>query len=89
MFDEQIEAQAGVGLLHRRNFWYLGEALLCLKRIRAKTDLPVMITLAFRGSNQTDDDVTAPKCARRLHDAGADIVGINCMRDPRTDVSPD
>ena len=82
MFDEQIDAQAGVDFFIGETFWYFGEALLCLERIKAKTDLPTMITLAFRGSNQTDDDVTAGECAERLVDAGADIVGINCMRDP-------
>ena len=82
MFDEQIDAQAGVDFFIGETFWYFGEALLCLERIKVKTDLPVMITLSFRGSNQTDDDVTAGECAKRLHDAGADIVGVNCMRDP-------
>ena len=82
MLDEQIEAQAGVDFFIGETFWYFGEALLCLERIKAKTDLPAMITLSFRGSNQTDDDVTAAECAKRLHDAGADIVGVNCMNDP-------
>ena len=82
MFDEQIDAQEGVDFFIGETFWYLGEALLCLERIKAKTNIPAMITLAFRGSNQTDDDVAAAECAKRLVDAGADIVGINCMRDP-------
>ena len=82
MFDEQIDAQEGVDFFIGETFWYLGEALLCLERIKANTNMPAMITLAFRGSNQTDDDVAAAECAKRLVDAGADIVGINCMRDP-------
>ena len=82
MFDEQIDAQAGVDFFIGETFWYLGEALLCLERIKAKTDLPSMITMSFRGSNRTDDDVTTAECAKRLTDAGADIVGVNCMRDP-------
>ncbi|MCZ6679006.1 MAG: homocysteine S-methyltransferase family protein [Candidatus Poribacteria bacterium] len=82
MFDEQIEAQAGVDFFIGETFWHFSEALLCLERIKAKTDLPAMITLAFRGSNHTDDGVTASECAKRLRDAGADIVGVNCMRDP-------
>jgi betaine-homocysteine S-methyltransferase len=83
MFDEQIEAQEGVDFFIGETFWHLGEALLCLERIKAKTALPAMLTLAFRGGNKTDDGVTAGECARRLHDAGADIVGANCMRDPQ------
>jgi betaine-homocysteine S-methyltransferase len=82
MFDEQIEAQEGVDFFIGETFWHLGEALLCLERIKAKTRLPVMITLSFRGTNVLDDGATAADAARRLHDAGADIVGTNCMRDP-------
>ncbi len=82
MFDEQIEAQAGVDFFIGETFWHFGEALLCLERIKAKTDLPAMITLAFRGAARTDDGVPAAECAKRLRDAGADIVGANCMRDP-------
>ncbi len=81
MFDEQIQAQESVDFFIGETFWHFGEALLCLQRIKAKTNLPAMITLAFRGSNRTDDGVKAGECAKRLHDAGADIVGVNCMRD--------
>ena len=38
--------------------------------------------MSFRDSNVTEDGFTAAECARRLHDAGADIVGVNCMNDP-------
>jgi betaine-homocysteine S-methyltransferase len=82
MFDEQIEAQEGVDFFIGETFWHLGEARLCLERIRVKTDLPAMITVAFRGSHVTDDGVTAAECARILSEEGADIVGVNCMRDP-------
>ena len=30
----------------------------------------------------TPDGFSAAECAKRLSDAGADIVGVNCMRDP-------
>ncbi|HEY3082238.1 MAG TPA: homocysteine S-methyltransferase family protein [Chloroflexota bacterium] len=82
MFDEQIEAQEGVDFFIGETFWHFGEALLCLERIRAKTRLPAMITLAFRATNVLDDGVSAAEAARRLVDAGADVVGTNCMRDP-------
>jgi betaine-homocysteine S-methyltransferase len=81
MFDEQIEAQDGVDFFIGETFFHLGEALLCLERIR-KTGLPAMITLSFRGSNVTDDGVAAAECARTLSGEGAAIVGANCMRDP-------
>ena len=82
LFDEQIEAQEGVDFFIGETFWRLGEALLCLQRIKAKTNLPAMITVAFRGNHKTDDGVSAGRCGRQLADAGADIVGVNCMRDP-------
>ena len=82
MFDEQIKAQAGVDFVIGELFFSLGEALLCAERIREKSGLPAMITLSFRADNVTEDGFTAAECARRLHDAGVGIVGLNCMRDP-------
>ena len=82
MFDEQIEAQSGVDFFIGELFYNLGEALLCLERIKEKTGLPAMITMSFRGTNVSDDGLTVGQCAKRLHNAGADIVGLNCMNDP-------
>jgi len=82
MFDEQIEAQSGVDFFIGETFWHLGEARLCLARIKAKTQLPAMITVSFRGKPVTDDGFSASECARILSGEGADIVGVNCMRDP-------
>ena len=82
MFDEQIEAQAGVDFIIGELFFNLGEAMLCLDRIKRHTSLPAMITMSFRASNVTDDGFTAAECARMLNDAGADILGLNCMNDP-------
>ena len=83
MFDEQLEAQAGVDFVIGELFFKLGEALLCLDRIKEVTSLPAMITMSFRENNVTDDGFTAAECARRLHEAGSDIVGLNCMNDPK------
>ena len=35
-----------------------------------------MITMSFRESNVSEDGFTVAECARRLHDAGVDIVGL-------------
>ena len=40
MFDEQIDAQAGVDFVIGELFFKLGEALLCADRIKRKTSLP-------------------------------------------------
>ena len=83
MFDEQIEAQAEVDFVIGELFFKLGEALLCVDRIKRKTSMPAMITMSFRESNVSEDGFTVAECARRLHDAGVDIVGLNCMNDPQ------
>ncbi|HXV64429.1 MAG TPA: homocysteine S-methyltransferase family protein, partial [Vicinamibacteria bacterium] len=44
----------------------------------------VMITMSFENSDQTPDGETPADCARALADAGADIVGVNCLRNPST-----
>jgi len=82
MFDEQIEAQDGVDFFIGETFWHFGEARLCLERIKKKTKVPAMITVAFRGGHATDDGVDAEEIARILSSEGADIVGVNCMNDP-------
>ena len=82
MFDEQIDAQTGVDFFIGELFFSLGEALLCLERIKARSGLPAMITMSFRAGNVSEDGFRAGECARRLHEAGADIVGLNCMNDP-------
>ncbi len=82
MLDEQIEAQAAVDFFIGETFHHLGEALLCLERIKHTPGLPAMITMSFRADATTPDSFTAGECAAKLSDAGADIVGVNCMRDP-------
>ena len=44
--------------------------------------VPAMITMSFRAEMVTPDGYSAAECAKRLSGAGADIVGVNCMRDP-------
>lgn len=82
MFDEQIEAQEDVDFFIGETFHHLGEALLCLERIKAKSKVPSMITMSFRSTTITQDGFPPSECAKRLAGAGAEIVGVNCMRDP-------
>ena len=77
MLDEQIEAQAAVDFFIGETFHHLGEALLCLERIKHTPGLPAMITMSFRADATTPDSFTAGECAAKLSDAGADIVGVN------------
>jgi len=84
-FDEQLEVQIdeGVDFIIGETFGWLGEALLAVERGKA-TGLPVMVTVAFENENVTSDGHSAADCAKRLVDAGADIVGINCLRNHYT-----
>ena len=82
-FDEQLDVQTseGVDFIIGETFSWLGEALLCVERSK-RTGLPVMVTLSFENQDATTDGKTAADAARALADAGADIVGINCLRSP-------
>jgi betaine-homocysteine S-methyltransferase len=82
-FDEQLDVQLseGVDFIIGETFSWLGEALLCVECAK-RTGLPVMVTLSFENEDVTSEGKTAGDAARALRDAGADIVGINCLRSP-------
>ena len=83
LFDEQLAVQVdeGVDFIIGETFSFLGEALIAVERAK-KTGLPVMVTICFENKNITTDGKTAAQAARELVDAGADIVGMNCLRGP-------
>lgn len=84
-FDEQLAVQVeeGIDFVIGETFSWLGEALLAVESAK-KTGLPVMVTVCFENKPVTSDGQTAADCAKALQDAGADIVGINCLRGPET-----
>jgi betaine-homocysteine S-methyltransferase len=83
LFDRQLEVQMDVGidLVIGETFTWLGEALIALERAR-RTGLPVMVTMSFEKAPRAYEGDSPGECARRLADAGADLVGINCLRNP-------
>lgn len=83
LFDRQLELQAaeGVDFVIAETFTWLGEALLATERIRA-TGLAAMVTMAYEHEPKSYEGHGVAECARRLADAGADVVGINCLRNP-------
>jgi betaine-homocysteine S-methyltransferase len=85
MFDEQMEwiAQSGVDYVVAETFSYVGEALLALEAIKA-AGLPAVTTLAIHQAEETRDGLSPEEACRRLADAGADVVGLNCIRGPET-----
>jgi betaine-homocysteine S-methyltransferase len=82
-FDEQLDVQVaeGVDFIIGETFSFLGEALLAVAQAK-KTKLPVMVTVCFENVDITTDGKSAADVARALADAGADVVGINCLRSP-------
>jgi betaine-homocysteine S-methyltransferase len=82
-FDEQLAVQVeeGVDFVIGETYSWLGEALLALECAK-KTGLPAMVTVCFENQDVTSDGRTPAECAKALVDAGADIVGINCLRSP-------
>lgn len=83
LFDEQLAAQLSEGpdFVIAETFSWLGEALLAAERIE-RTGIPFMVTMAFDKEPKSYDGHSPGECARALHDAGADIVGVNCLRNP-------
>ncbi len=83
LFDEQLEAQleGGVDFVVAETFSWLGEALLATERIKRKGAV-AMVTMSFDKNPLSYDGHTPAECARALHDAGADVVGVNCLRNP-------
>src|SRR5438105_4066483 len=83
-FDEQLAVQVdeGIDFVIGETFSWLGEALIAVERGK-KTGLPVMVTICFENSDQTAEGKSAAEAAKTLVDAGADIVGMNCLRPPQ------
>lgn len=85
MFTEQVGwiAEAGVDVVIAETFWWAREALLALDVISA-AELPAVVTLAAHRSGTTREGWSYADACRRLADAGARVVGLNCIRGPAT-----
>jgi betaine-homocysteine S-methyltransferase len=83
-FDEQLAVQMeeGIDFVIGETFSWLGEALIAVERGK-RTGLPVMVTICFENSDQTAEGKSAAEAAKALVDAGADIIGMNCLRPPQ------
>jgi betaine-homocysteine S-methyltransferase len=85
LFDRQHSDQLDAG---PPDFWigetfsFLGEALLFVERAKA-TGLPMMVTMSFEVLPARSYEGDAPgEAAKKLADAGADVVGVNCLNGP-------
>jgi betaine-homocysteine S-methyltransferase len=84
MYEEQVgwAADEGVDFVIAETLDYLGEALIALRVIK-QCGLPAVITF---GSvrEETKDGYSFAQACQALAEQGADVVGLNCSRGPRT-----
>jgi betaine-homocysteine S-methyltransferase len=85
MFEEQVgwAADADVDFVIAETFSHLGEATLALGVIK-EAGLPAVVTMTQHRHPITRDGLTLAETCKRLEDAGADVVGLNCSRGPVT-----
>jgi betaine-homocysteine S-methyltransferase len=85
MFEEQVgwAVDAGVDYVVGETFSYAAEALIALDVILKAKQIPV-ITLAMHQADVTRENWTVADACQRLADAGAAVVGLNCIRGPET-----
>ena len=85
MFEEQVEwaADANVDYVIAETFSYGSEAKLALDIIKA-AGLHAAVTMTIHREPLTRDGLTPEDCCKMLADAGADVVGLNCIRGPKT-----
>ena len=83
MFDEQVgwAVDEGVDFIVAETISYVSEALIALAAIKEAGQTAV-INLAIHKDPSTRDGLTPAEAAKRLEDAGADVVGLNCARGP-------
>lgn len=85
MFEEQVGwiVDAGIDLVVAETFSYGEEALIALDVIK-QAELTAVVTLAIHREPATREGWTPADACARLEQAGADVVGLNCIRGPGT-----
>jgi betaine-homocysteine S-methyltransferase len=85
MFEEQVgwAADAGVDYVIAETFFWAEEALIALDVVK-QAGLPAVVTFAIHSNGTSFEGWTPGEACRRLEAAGADVVGLNCLRGPQT-----
>jgi betaine-homocysteine S-methyltransferase len=85
MFTEQVQwaVEAGVDYIIGETFSWGEEAEIAADVIK-QTGLPAVVTLSIHREPSTREGWTPEEACRRLEAAGADVVGLNCIRGPAT-----
>jgi betaine-homocysteine S-methyltransferase len=84
-YEEQLgwAVEEGVDFVIAETNDYVGEALIGLE-VCQELGLPAMVTFASVQPGATYDGYQYVEACRRLADAGATLVGLNCSRGPAT-----
>jgi betaine-homocysteine S-methyltransferase len=85
MFEEQIAwaVEEKADFLIAETIDWCGEAEIALA-VMKRSGLPAVVTLSVHRDEKMFDGVPVVDALKRLEDAGADVVGLNCQRGPRT-----
>jgi betaine-homocysteine S-methyltransferase len=85
MFEEQVDwaVEAGVDFIIGETFSWGEEALIALDTIK-RAGKPAVITLSVHQAPEVREGWSPAEACARLEDAGADVVGMNCIRGPKT-----
>ncbi len=85
MFEEQVHwaVEAGVDFIIGETFSWGEEALIALDVIK-QAGKTAVITLAIHQEPETREGWSPEEACARLEAAGADVVGLNCIRGPMT-----
>ena len=85
LFEEQIgwAVQGGADLVVAETFASAEEARIATEVIK-DADLPAVVTISISKEPVTMEGLTPVEACRLLEDAGADVVGLNCLRGPAT-----
>ncbi len=83
-FREQVQAlaEAGADLITIETMSDLFEMEEAIAAAREVCDLPIVATMTFTRDNRTLLGDPPAKVARTLHQAGADVIGVNCSGGP-------
>lgn len=86
IFAEQVgwAADAGVDYIVAETFSWGQEALMALEAIKKYSKVPAVVTMAIHRELPVREGWSAAETCRRLEAAGADVVGLNCHRGPKT-----
>jgi betaine-homocysteine S-methyltransferase len=85
MFEEQVTlaAEAGVDFIVAESFAYAGEAEIATEVI-VESGLPAVVTISITRQPTTLDGLPPAEACKALENAGATVVGLNCVRGPAT-----